>query len=88
MQACDELDAVVAVGPNVDKPDMHSHIDFGPGLHIDLGQGLHLQSLLLAQPHYRTMLRISGMKKQQVRNLEKIRTAPGELSVLLKCDST
>ena len=75
MQACDELDAVVAVGPNADKPDMHSridfgpgsHIDFGPGLHIDFGQGLELQSLLPVQPHYRTMLRISGMQKQQVK---------------------
>ena len=67
MQACDELDAVVAVGPNVDKPDMHSHIDFGPGLNIDFGPGLHLQSLLLAQLHYRTMLRIPLMQKQQVK---------------------
>ena len=66
-EACDELDAAVAVGPNVDKPDMHSHIDFGPGLHIDFGPGLHLQILLLAQLHYRTMLRIPLMQKQQVK---------------------
>ena len=64
MQACDEFDAVVAVGPNVDKPDMHSHIDFGPGL--------RLQRVLLAQPHYRTMLRISLMQKQQVKHFEYI----------------
>ena len=67
MQACDELDAVVAVGPNVDKPDMHSRIDFGPGSHIDFGPGLHLQSLLLALPHYRTMLRMPLIQKQQVK---------------------
>ena len=58
-EVCDESVAAVVVGPNVDKPDMHSRIDFGPGL--------RLQRVLLAQQHYRTMLRISLMQKQQVK---------------------